>query len=167
MGAAVSLQYFPVDFRKLWLFQPTEKTSTPNKPIVATRLATQGQLPVLVLPQPRTPPVSTAPHYLAAPQPQPTAMVEIDRADALPKASIADDGKAGRISQERSPDTQADRLQGSKQPENPEVRRPKKIRQLDREIFRNQRILKCGAQKRSGSLIEKFIRRSKRRTRRR
>ena len=66
MGVAVSLQYFPVDFRKLGFFQPTEKASTSNKPIVATRLATQGQLPVAVQPQHGNPPVSTVPHYLAA-----------------------------------------------------------------------------------------------------
>lgn len=130
MGAAVSLQYFPVDFRKLGLFQPTEKASTPNKPIVATRLATQGQLPVVVQPPPSNPPVSTAPHYLAAAQPQPTAMAEIDQAEVL----IADDGKVGRISQERSPDTQADRLQGSKQSEVAGMLCPKTIRQLDKEI---------------------------------
>jgi hypothetical protein len=53
-------------------------------------------------------------------------MVEIDRVEALPKTSIADDGKAGRISQGRSPDTQADRLQRTKQSENPGERRPKK-----------------------------------------
>lgn len=130
MGAAVSLQYFPVDFRKLGLFQPTEKVSTPNKPIVATRLATQGQLPVVVQPHPSNPPVSTAPHYLAAAQPQPTAMAEIDQAEVL----IAEDGKADGISQDRLPDTQADRLQGSKQSEVAGMLCPKTIRQLDKEI---------------------------------
>jgi hypothetical protein len=155
MGTAVSFEYFPVDFSELGLFGPNEKAGPPNQPRVTPREGKQGQFPVVVQGQLKSPRVSTEPQYTKAAQRQATVTVGIDRAKASPNTLPRVDGKAEVIRQDGSPNMRADHtqdllipsnkavsasrearssLQDSKQPEFPAVQRPKTISQLDNEI---------------------------------